>query len=113
MLRNEKGITLIEVLLSLSIATIILGLVWSIFVQGIHFSKVVSDKTQLQQEANYIIRTLTKIHQTSASQYVISFDQNPKASFISITGDQSFRLNDSNYQYSIYISDDSNILLNV
>lgn len=63
-IQNERGFTLIELLVSIALGSIVLVLIYQFFFQGIHFSKVVNDKTLLQQEANYMVSSMTKIHQT-------------------------------------------------
>ena len=57
-MRNERGITLVELLAVLAIVGIITTLVTSVFING----KKASDRTvtnqTLQQEANYILETI-------------------------------------------------------
>jgi len=70
MTRNQRGITLIELLAALGILSFVGIVIWSIFFQGLHFSQKESTKNIMQQDANIVIANLTKIHQT-ASQYEI------------------------------------------
>lgn len=99
-IRNERGLTLIELLVSLALGSIVLVLIYQFFFQGIHFSKVVNDKTLLQQEANNMVLSLTKIHQTSDS-YSINFDQNPNATFITVNGKQRITFMNENFRYNL------------
>jgi type II secretory pathway pseudopilin PulG len=71
MIKNEHGITLIEVLGSVVILSLIGSIIWNIFFQGYNFSQEAISKNSMQQEANFIINDLTKIHQT-AKQYEIT-----------------------------------------
>lgn len=105
-IRNESGLTLIELLVSLALGSIVLILIYQFFFQGIHFSKVVNDKTLLQQEANNMVSSLTKIHQTSDS-YSITFDQNPNATFITVNGKQRMTFNNENFRYELMISSEN------
>ncbi|WP_400242655.1 PilW family protein [Niallia sp. JL1B1071] len=100
MIRNERGLTLIELLVSIALGSIVLVLIYQFFFQGIHFSKVVNDKTLLQQEANYMVSSMTKIHQTSDS-YSITFDQNPNATFITVDGKQKITFQNKKFRYEL------------
>lgn len=70
--KNERGLTLIELLLSLSIATIVGILIWNVFFQGFNYSNKAMTKNQMQQEANIIISSLTKYHRTVDSYEISS-----------------------------------------
>lgn len=99
-IQNERGLTLIELLISIALGSIVLVLIYQFFFQGIHFSKVVNDKTLLQQEANYMVSSMTKIHQTSDS-YSITFDQNPNASYITVDGKQKITFQNKKFRYEL------------
>ncbi|WP_084786860.1 prepilin-type N-terminal cleavage/methylation domain-containing protein [Bacillus tuaregi] len=68
--RNQQGITVIELLISLAILSLIGVLIWNVFFQGLDFSSKEITKNRMQQEANIILTHLTKIHQT-AEEYKI------------------------------------------
>lgn len=68
--RNQHGVTLIELLLTLAILTTIGALIWSVFIQGTKYSNNAVTRNQMQQEANLITTYLTRIHQTS-NEYTI------------------------------------------
>lgn len=70
--KNEVGLTLIELLLALSIATTIGILILSVFFQGLNYSNKAMTKNQMQQEVNIIISSLTKYHRTVDSFEILS-----------------------------------------
>lgn len=72
MYRNEKGLTLLEVLLAVTILSMIGILIWNVFFQGFEFSNKTIKKSQIQQEANYVIVSMMNFHRGSASTYQIS-----------------------------------------
>lgn len=63
--KNESGLSLIELLLTLTILSIVGVLIWSVFFQGTSYSKKAMTKNQMQQEANVIINNLMKFHRTN------------------------------------------------
>lgn len=71
LIRTQRGITLVELLVTLGILSFIGTLIWGVYFQGFNYSQKSMMKNTLQQEANLVIVNLTKIHQTS-SQYQIS-----------------------------------------
>lgn len=68
---DERGITLIEVLLTLSIMSIVGIMIWNAFFQGFEFSKNSISKNFMIQETNILITNIKKIHQR-ANNYSIS-----------------------------------------
>lgn len=62
--RDESGLTLIEVLLTLSILSIISVIIWGVFFQGFNFSQKAMSKNFMLQESNLLITNLKKTHQT-------------------------------------------------
>lgn len=72
--KDQHGITLIELLITLTILSIVGVLIWSVFSQGTKFSSQAMTKNAMQQEANIIISSLKKIHQTSSSYDIVSND---------------------------------------
>jgi len=107
MIQNSKGLTLIELLAAVSLSAIILLLAYQFLFQGFQFSKTVTDKTLLQQEANYIMANLTKIHQSSDS-YTITFDQNPNATYITIEGNNTVTFKNDRFFYKLKTSTRNN-----
>ena len=73
-MKNQRGITLIELLLTISIISFVGVLIWSVFFQGTEYSNTAITNNQMQQEANIIMTKITKIHQTSDSYEINSPD---------------------------------------
>jgi prepilin-type N-terminal cleavage/methylation domain-containing protein len=73
-MRNERGVTLVEVLATLTILSIISVTTWQIFFQGYKFSQESVTKNMLQQESNIVLSNLTRIHQTTEKYKLISSD---------------------------------------
>ncbi|MHA6251454.1 PilW family protein [Oceanobacillus sp. CAU 1775] len=71
MLKNEKGITLVELLAALVISLFVAGIVYSVVIFSMNYNKVETTKTSLQQEANYIITELQRIHRHNPSYILI------------------------------------------
>jgi prepilin-type N-terminal cleavage/methylation domain-containing protein len=109
MIQNSKGLSLIELLAAVSLSAIILLLVYQFLFQGFQFSKVVNDKTLLQQEANYIVATMTKIHQTS-DFYMVMFDQNPNATYITLKGKSTITFQNDHFLYELKTGTSNNSL---
>ncbi|PAE42197.1 prepilin-type N-terminal cleavage/methylation domain-containing protein [Bacillus sp. 7884-1] len=61
-MRDERGLTLVEVLATLTILSIVSLIIWSIFFQGINFSKKATSKNVMIQESNIVISNLTTLH---------------------------------------------------
>lgn len=57
-MKNEKGITLVELLAVLAIAGIVTTLIISVLANGSSASQRTTSKQQLQQEANYIVEVI-------------------------------------------------------
>jgi prepilin-type N-terminal cleavage/methylation domain-containing protein len=68
---REYGLTLIEVLATITILSIVGIIIWSIFFQGYTFSQRAISKNLMHQETNLLIANLTNIHRTT-EYYLIS-----------------------------------------
>jgi type II secretory pathway component PulJ len=71
-MRNERGITLVEILGAITILSILGVIVWNVFLQVYKYSQTVVSKNLMQQEANIIITNLTRIHQIEDSYEISS-----------------------------------------
>jgi prepilin-type N-terminal cleavage/methylation domain-containing protein len=67
---DEGGLTLVEVLATLTILSIVSVIIYSVFFQGLTFSNKAITKNQMHQETNFIINDLKRIH-TTARRYDI------------------------------------------
>ncbi|WP_298830424.1 prepilin-type N-terminal cleavage/methylation domain-containing protein [uncultured Planococcus sp.] len=73
MKKNEKGITLVELLAALVLVSLIAGVAWTAMSIGFKHSVVETSKTQIQQDANLIIAKLASAHRKSDS-YSLGFE---------------------------------------
>ncbi|WP_078545312.1 PulJ/GspJ family protein [Litchfieldia alkalitelluris] len=70
---NNRGLTLIELLASLVIFSLIMGLISGLIINSANHFEVTKKKVSLSQEANLILAQLTRIHQTK-STYIIDYN---------------------------------------
>lgn len=70
-MKNERGLTLVEVLATITILSIVGIIIWQVFFQGINYSQKTITKNLMMQEANIITTSLLKVHQT-VNSYEIS-----------------------------------------
>ncbi|MEC2076796.1 prepilin-type N-terminal cleavage/methylation domain-containing protein [Metabacillus fastidiosus] len=75
-MKNEKGLTLVEVLVGLAILSTIMVILGGLLIDGFRHSEKAENITALQQEANLIIRELNNVHRKYDS-YTIDFSKNP------------------------------------
>lgn len=62
MKNDEKGMTLVELLAALVIASFIAGIIYSVIFLAMDYFTLEAAKARLQQEANYIITELQRVH---------------------------------------------------
>ncbi|MEL3970894.1 prepilin-type N-terminal cleavage/methylation domain-containing protein [Rossellomorea oryzaecorticis] len=74
MIKNQNGLTLIEVLASLALLSVIGLVLWNVFFQGLSYSKKAVSQTAMQQEANMISMELTRIHQSHSTYRLVNTD---------------------------------------
>lgn len=70
--QNQNGLSLIELLATIAIVSIIGGIIWSVFFQGVKYSNNAVTINQMQQEANIITTRLKEIHLTSDKYSIVS-----------------------------------------
>ena len=82
-MKNQKGITLVEVLAALSILLIISSVIYGVLINSKKNYNNISEKVNLNQEANLILATIKNYHQkeslhsldvNSKEFYIIKFD---------------------------------------
>ncbi|MGR3765905.1 type II secretion system protein [Rossellomorea sp. NS-SX7] len=71
-MKNQNGLTLIEVLASLAILSVIGLVLWNVLFQGLNYSKKAVSQTSMQQEANLISMELTRIHQSHSTYKIVN-----------------------------------------
>ena len=54
-MKNQKGVTLIELLATITILSIIGVIIWNVFIQGTKYSNTAVTKNRLIQESNIVI----------------------------------------------------------
>lgn len=79
---NERGLTLIEVLSTITILSVIGVVIWNVFFQGLYYSDKAVTQNAMQQESNYVALKLTRIHQTSKEYELTSSDCMIKVNYI-------------------------------
>lgn len=82
-LKNEKGLTLVEVLATLVLFSIIAITIWNFFFQTINHNEREVTQNQLQREANLIVNTIQNFH-TKYTITEISNVNNDLESYIQI-----------------------------
>ncbi len=80
---NQNGLTLIELLVSITILLLIGTLIFTVLIKGKDYSLQAQTTVSLQQEGNRILSELTSWHE-SHSEYGIVLNQNPEATSISL-----------------------------
>ncbi|AXH99322.1 hypothetical protein DV702_05945 [Sporosarcina sp. PTS2304] len=75
MLRNEKGMTVVELLATLLLVTFVSGIIWTTISIATKFNIGETSTLRLQQEANYIISELQQIHR-NCEKYSLTITAN-------------------------------------
>lgn len=68
MINDERGLTLVELLATLTLISLVTGIIWTTISIASQFSIGETTSLKLQQEANYIIAELQRFHRT-CSEY--------------------------------------------
>jgi prepilin-type N-terminal cleavage/methylation domain-containing protein len=95
-MKNERGITLVELLAVLAIGGIILVLLTSVFINGKKASDRGVTNQMLQQEANYILETIRK-------EYLKLEDDDIKLEIIDKTLKMNEKVISQGYSYDFII----------
>lgn len=96
---NQKGITLIELLAVLTILGIVLGILYNVFINGLHYSTSSKDTVLIQQEANYLLTLLKKQHEKDVP-YTVKIRKDNRSEVI-IEGAELVNIENSSFEYSI------------
>jgi prepilin-type N-terminal cleavage/methylation domain-containing protein len=100
---NEQGLSLVEVLATLTILSIVGVLIWQVFFQGYNYSNDAVTKNTLTQEANIIVTNLTRIHQSN-EEYTIK-SSNGIIEFLDSDNNQITKYSSSKFTYSALLND--------
>lgn len=105
-LNDSNGLTLIELLVTLTIAFSIMGIVTGVLVQSIKNANIVDTNINLRQEANIIIATIKSAHMSSitsdkaTNEYAVGYKKSTTTNDWELTiGNQIV----SNQNYNIYL----------
>lgn len=96
-IKNEKGITLVEVLATLTILSIVGIMVWNIFIQGSKYSSNSINKNLIQQEANIMSEQIKNLHKTSSELTILS----ENCSVLITTEKESITYSNDRYCYNL------------
>jgi prepilin-type N-terminal cleavage/methylation domain-containing protein len=99
---NERGMSLIEVLLTLTILSIVGTVIWQAFFQGYQYSNNAVSKNLLQQEANLVITNLTRVHQ-SLEEYTIK-SSNGTIELLDSSNSQIAKYTDIRFNYGVFLN---------
>ncbi|MCR2820555.1 PulJ/GspJ family protein [Lederbergia panacisoli] len=97
--KNNRGLTLVEVLLAGAIASIVFALLFGILHFATNSMKMTKVESELQQEVNLILHTLTVIHEKN-SQFSFKTED---GSLTIITNEREFSFS-KNYDYELLVS---------
>lgn len=70
MIRNQNGITIVELLVALTLVSVVATIAWTALFTGMKHTVAETTKTQLQQEANLVIAKLTNEHRKNDLYYL-------------------------------------------
>lgn len=103
-IKNNQGLTLIEMLATITILFIIGGMVYAMLFQMFSNFNTSENRITARQEANLIIAHLTMIHQTS-DKFEIEYESE---NFFKTTADDddsnTMMLGHKNYQYELRVA---------
>lgn len=99
--RDESGLTLIEVLATLTILSLISVTIWSVFFQGYNYSQKAISKNFMLQESNILFTNLKKTHQTLIKYEIKSENCAIKVTNLSKTPPQEQVFNHPNICFKI------------
>ena len=77
-LANEKGLSLIEILLAVTITTFISGVIYSLFITGLSLYQKIQIEGQLRDDADYIATMIMNELTTNQPKYVTPLNEDGK-----------------------------------
>ena len=86
-IKNERGLTLVELLASVVLLSIISIFVFSIMTKTIENNRIIQQETMLRDEADIIVSKFIKALYTTKQGYIIRNTTNGNGSYIEVTND--------------------------
>lgn len=106
-IRNEKGITLIEVLATITILSIVSFIIYNVFSSGLRYSSQAKETVLIQQEANYLLTLLKEQHENATTDYTITIENNQNNIILNKGHSNEIDVTNSQYLYQICDLDQS------
>ena len=75
-LKNEKGVTLVELLAVLVLVSMVASIILTTFINVNSYNVTEMKKLKMQQDANYIVTTLLQKHRTVNHSYTLKLEAN-------------------------------------
>lgn len=97
-LKNQAGLTLIEVLATLTILSIVSVVIYNVFSNGLRYSSQAEDTVLIQQEANYLLTLLKEQHENS-DFYTVTIDKEGQTFIINEGLTNEINVTNTNYYY--------------
>lgn len=113
---NEKGVTLVELLVALALVSIIAVLAMTTFNIGVKYNVTETTKTTMQQESNLIVTTLMNVHRTSKCYQI----ENTSTITINIYNDElctepvkrQIKFNQTQFNYELDLETGTSVKIN-
>lgn len=102
---NQKGVTLIELLVTLTVFSIVIGVVYSALFNTINYNNKTFSKVTIQQEANIFLSQFSNVHLYNKKYNVVYDAVNNVYKIILLDGSgEEFPLTNPIHQYEVYIN---------
>ncbi len=99
-MKNQAGITLIELLATLTILSFLLGIIYSVFSNGLQYSSKAKNTVSIQQEANYLLTVLKEQHE-KVNSYTVTVNNDHKKVVINNSNNETFTIDNPNFFYKM------------
>jgi prepilin-type N-terminal cleavage/methylation domain-containing protein len=87
---NNRGITLVELLATITISSIIIGIISSVLVQSFRSAEIADTHINLRQEANIVVSMFSSAHLSAGSEpYMITFQRMNATEWVMTIGDNT------------------------
>src|SRR5690606_7167197 len=103
MKKDENGMTLVEVLVTLVLVSLVITLIWTTVMVSMKYNIVETNKLRWQQEANRIITVIQQLHRKCDTYSLTATHQEIQIDHCIINGvDQGTKQIASDFYYEIY-----------